>query len=326
MKRSLRFGVIVPNGFRRELPLSQAPGEQYGLMTTITKEAESLGFYSAWFYDHFIPFPRITTDSCFESWTTLASLAASTSRIRLGTLVTCAGFREPGVLAKMAATVDRVSGGRLELGVGAGWYKAEYDMYGIPFEGNAVRIRRLSETVQVVKKLWTEEEAHFRGRYYTLQGARCEPKPVQKPHPPVMIGGGGEQLTLRVVAKHADMCNLGLGVDEVEAHRKIQIIEDYCKLYQRSPCVEKTIHREVIIAADSKEAHRRAEARRPPSIPSEAYLRPRIVGDPSECVAQLNKYIELGITYFIFYVHGATEPEPLRILAREVLSTLQRRN
>ena len=157
----------------------------YPNVKRIASECEKLEFDSIWLYDHFYPLSPPFNKSVLESWTTLTALALETKAIRLGVLVTCNLFRHPSVLAKMSATVDVISGGRLQFGIGAGWYEEECLAYGIQFPKASVRIRRLRESVQIVKKMWTEEKSDFEGRYYRIKDAICEPKPVQKPHPPV---------------------------------------------------------------------------------------------------------------------------------------------
>jgi F420-dependent oxidoreductase-like protein len=184
-------------------------------------------FGGFWVFDHFVPINGHVEGPSMDGWTLLGALAVATRRVRLGLMVGCNGYRHPAVLAKIATTVDQVSGGRLDMGLGAGWFETEYNMYGIPFPPPAQRIGELDEACEVIKGLWTQEVADFQGRYYTLQAARHEPKPVQKPYPPIFIGGSGEKMTLRVVAKHADAWNFGNGPVE-EAQRKSRILDEHC--------------------------------------------------------------------------------------------------
>jgi len=191
--------------------------------------AEAHGF--VWFdlMDHMIqiaPGVGEADDPFMEGWTTLAALAAVTQKIRLGTMVTSVSYRNPALLAKMAATVDVISRGRLTLSIGAGWYDAEYHQYGWDFPSAAVRIHQLEEAVQLIKAMWTQPRASFSGRYFHIQDAILEPKPLQKPHPPILIGGSGEQLTLRVVARHADACNLFGNPQEVA--QKLEVLRRHC--------------------------------------------------------------------------------------------------
>src|SRR5437762_401997 len=191
-------------------------------------------FAGFWLFDHFVPINGHVEGPCMDGWTLLGALAAITRRVRLGLMVGCNGYRYPAVLAKITTTVDQVSGGRLDVGLGAGWFDLEYNMYGIPFPPPVQRIRELDEACEALKLLWTQELATFEGKYYQLHEARHEPKPVQKPYPPLVIGGGGEKLTLRVVAKHADMYNFGGGTPE-EAQHKNTVLDEHCAAIGRDP-------------------------------------------------------------------------------------------
>ncbi|HMA34207.1 MAG TPA: TIGR03560 family F420-dependent LLM class oxidoreductase [Chloroflexia bacterium] len=187
-----------------------------------------------WLFDHFLPLTEDYSGPCLEGWTLLAALATQTHRLRVGQMVTCNTYRYPAVLANMGATVDILAGGRLDFGIGAGWYEREHRMYNIPFPSAADRIRALGEACALIKLLWTQEVSDYAGRYYRLEGARSEPKPVQQPHPPFMIGGGGEQLTLRVVAEHAAMWNLA-GASPDEARHKLAVLDRHCQAIGRDP-------------------------------------------------------------------------------------------
>ncbi len=180
----------------------------------------------AWAFDHFIPLGPDPTGPQLEGWTLLGALAARTERLRLGLMVTGNIYRHPAVLANIGTTVDVISHGRLDFGIGAGWNELECRMYGIPLYTPGERIRRLGEACEVIKLLWTETVANFDGKYYQLKDARCEPKPVQKPHPPFVIGGSGEQLTLRIVAKYASVWNFVGGDIETFRHKNTAIGRD----------------------------------------------------------------------------------------------------
>lgn len=193
---------------------------------------ENPAFEHAWLFDHYAPIFSDLDGPCLEGWTTLAALAAETRRIRLGLMVTGNTYRHPAVLASIAATVDIISNGRLDLGIGAGWNEFEHASMGIPLFAPGERIRRLDEACQIIKLLFTQDLTTFEGRYYQLKDARRQPKPVQKPHPPFVIGGGGEQLTLRVVAKHADVWNFAGGTVE-DFKRKVSILDQHCQAVGR---------------------------------------------------------------------------------------------
>jgi F420-dependent oxidoreductase-like protein len=207
----------------------------YEDMLTVWQEAEDIPVIEhAWLFDHFAPIQGDVAGPCLEGWTVLAAFAAVTKRLRLGLMVTGNTYRQPAVLAKIAATVDVISQGRLDFGIGAGWNEYEHRSMGIPLYKPGERIRRLDEACEVIKRLFAEPTVDFDGRYYQLKEARSEPKPVQKPHPPFVIGGSGEQLTLRVVAKHADVWNYsGDSVDEFR--HKVDVLRGHCAAIGRDP-------------------------------------------------------------------------------------------
>ena len=207
----------------------------YDAMLDVWREADrTTAFEHAWLFDHFNPIQGSLDGPCFEGWTLLSALAAQTSRLRLGLMVAGNTYRHPAVHAHMAATVDVISGGRLDFGVGAGWNEYEHQSMGIPLYAPGERIRRLGEACEITKRLWTQHLTDFDGRYYQLTQARLEPKPVQKPYPPIVIGGSGEQLTLRVVAQYADIWNFGGGDVEIFRH-KLRVLHEHCAAIGRDP-------------------------------------------------------------------------------------------
>jgi F420-dependent oxidoreductase-like protein len=207
----------------------------YEDMLTVWKEADGIPvFEHAWLFDHYAPIHSDVDGPCLEGWTLLAAYAAHTSRIRLGLMVTGNTYRHPAVLAKIAATVDVISKGRLDFGIGAGWNEYEHESMGIPLYAPGERIRRLGEACELIKLLFTRHTTDYDGRYYRLKEARCEPKPVQKPYPPFVIGGGGEQLTLRVVAQHADVWNFAGGPVETFVHKQ-KVLREHCAAIGRDP-------------------------------------------------------------------------------------------
>jgi F420-dependent oxidoreductase-like protein len=207
----------------------------YEAILGIWQAADALPvFEHAWLFDHFAPIHGDVNGPCLEGWTTLAALAAATRRIRLGLMVTGNTYRHPAVLAKIAATVDVISGGRLDLGLGAGWNEYEHASMGIPLYAPGERIRRFGEACEIIKRLFTQHLTDFDGRYYQLKEARCEPKPIQRPYPPFVIGGGGEQLTLRIVARHANVWNFAGGPIETFTH-KVGVLREHCAAVGRDP-------------------------------------------------------------------------------------------
>ena len=207
----------------------------YEEMLAVWREADEIpAFEHAWLFDHFAPINGDLDGPCLEGWTTLTALATQTTRLRLGLMVVGNTYRHPAVLAKTAATVDVISGGRLDLGLGAGWNVYEHESMGIPLYPPGERIRRFGEACQMIKLLYTQPTADFDGRYYQLNDARCDPKPVQTPWPPFVIGGGGEKLMLRIVAEHADVWNFAGGTAE-EFARKVGILHEHCAAVGRDP-------------------------------------------------------------------------------------------
>jgi F420-dependent oxidoreductase-like protein len=220
----LRFGIKTAQQYTT-----------YDDILRVWLEADSIPIIEhAWAFDHFIPLGLDPTGPQLEGWTLLGALAARTQRLRVGLMVTGNIYRHPAVLANIGATVDHISHGRLDFGIGAGWNELECSMYGIPLYTPGERIRRLGEACEVVKRLWTETLANFDGKYYQLKVARCEPKPVQKPYPPYVIGGSGEQLTMRIVAQYANIWNFAGGPVDTFRH-KIEVLERHCAAIGREP-------------------------------------------------------------------------------------------
>ncbi len=219
----------------------------YKDMLRVWQEADSIpSIEHAWLFDHFMPLRADFTDPCLEGWTVLAAFAAVTKRLRLGLTVSGNTYRHPAVLANMAATVDIISGGRLDFGIGAGIHETEHNAYGIPLYTPGERIRRLGEACEIIRRMWTEAAPSFAGNYYQLKDAYCEPKPVQKPYPPFVIGGIGEKLTLRIVAQYAAIWNfVGGGVELFQ--QKNAVLENHCAAIGRDP---QTIQRSTQVRVD----------------------------------------------------------------------------
>jgi F420-dependent oxidoreductase-like protein len=204
-------------------------------MLAVWREADQIELYeSGWTFDHFYPIRGDVTGPCLEGWVTLTALAQATTRVRLGNLVSGIHYRHPALLANMAATLDIISGGRLELGIGAGWNELESGAYGMELGTPAERSDRFEEACEVLLGLLTQETTTFAGKYYQLNEARCEPKPVQAPHPPICIGGGGEKRTLRTTAKYAQHWNFVGGTPEEFAHKR-EVLYQHCADIGRDP-------------------------------------------------------------------------------------------
>jgi F420-dependent oxidoreductase-like protein len=319
---SMKFGVIVPQGWRMDLVGIKDPVEAYETMTRAAQTAEELGFDSIWLFDHFHTVPVPTQEVTFESWISTAALARDTKRVRIGQIVTCNGYRNPALLAKMASTVDVLSHGRLDFGIGAGWYEHEYRAYGYEYPDAPTRLRYLREAVQVILKMWSDEEAYFEGKYYQLRGAINQPKGVQKPHIPLMIGGGGERVTLKLVAQYGDACNVGNLTPE-EIARKFAILRQHCENVGRDyNTIQRTILLNCAIAeTDEKALEKATRANYARNTQGAEYLRTRaLVGTPETIRERLAEYEQIGAQEVILYFHDARELEPLRLFAREVMS------
>ena len=208
-------------------------GMTWAQLQSLWQHIEETGWDAACVADHFMPNSRDPVEETLECWTALAGLAMATRRMRIGTLVVGNTYRHPAVVAKMAATVDILSGGRLICGIGAAWQKNEHEAYGIPFYTVGERLSRFEEACQVILGLWTEHKCTFQGKYYQLHDAPLYPKPVQKPHPELLIGGGGEKRTLRIAAKYATHWNCWAGPETMQ--RKIQVLHEHCAAVGRDP-------------------------------------------------------------------------------------------
>ncbi len=315
------FGVFAPQGWKTELRSIDGAAAQWAKCRETALLAEELGFDSVWVYDHFRNVPRPSTEAVFECWTTMAALAEATSRIRLGQMVSCTSYRQPSLTAKITSSLDVISGGRLEWGVGAGWYSQEYNAYGYEFPENKVRIGMLREAVEIVKLMWRESQTTYDGRYYTIAGAECDPKPLQQPHPPVWIGGGGEQLTLRVVARHADRANFG-GKPHEWAHKR-EVLQRHCKDVGRDEDeIEKSISGEVLVREREDDIRGLHDAGTVGSLwnePYDSWVEGNLIGTPEQVCEKIRTYIDLGCTYFVPWCSDYPDHTTVRLLAEKVM-------
>src|SRR5437016_5348391 len=256
----MKYSVEIPNGWKMNLAMVKDPIEAYEAMTNVAKAADEDGYESIWMVDHFHTVPTPLQEVTFETWMSLAALARDTRRVRIGQIVTCNGYRHPALLAKMASTFDVLSHGRLNFGIGAGWYEHEYKAYGYEYPDAPTRLRHLREGVQVILKMWSDEEAYVEGNYYQVHGAINQPKGVQKPHIPLLIGGGGEKVTLKLVAQYGDACNIGHLEPEATA-RKFEIMRKHCENVGRNyDDIQRTIMLNCSIAETDEQAYQRAQA------------------------------------------------------------------
>ena len=315
---ALKFGLIVPQGWRMDLVGIPDPVEAYETMTHVAQEAEALGFDSIWLFDHFHTVPTPTQEVTFECWTSTAALARDTQRVHIGQMVTCNGYRNPALLAKMASTVDTLSHGRLDFGIGAGWHEHEYLAYGYDYPDAPERLRHLREAVQVILAMWTQDEAVFEGKYYHVRGAINQPKGVQKPHIPLLIGGGGEQVTLKLVAQYGDACNVGhLDVEGIE--HKFSILKKHCDEVGRD---YNSIRRTVMFNCAIAETDEEAMAKSRPfqrNIPSGRIREQALVGTPDVIRKRLEEIEQAGAQEIILYMPDSAQLEAVRMFARECM-------
>ncbi len=319
MSRQPRFGTFVPQGWKLEYA-GWTGAKAWERSRELAERAETLGYAHLWVYDHFETVPRREAAPCFEAWTLLGALAPLTRRVRLGQLVTCAGYRNAGLLAKQAACLDVLSGGRLILGLGGGWYQEEYASYGFAFPPVRERLRILEETAEAVKLLWTEEQSDYRGRHVRLEGAFCEPKPLQK-LPPLWIGGGGERVTLAVAARHADATNWQVGL-EAFVH-KSRLLREHCERAGRDfEAITRTHAPDCILFDSPRERDRwlaspvggHLRGRQTP----EQWLRDNFAGTVDEVVEKVQAFVEAGAREFVLWFRDFPSDESLRRFAEEV--------
>ncbi len=298
-------------------------GMRWPELLEIFKAAEDCGFESAWTPDHYVTTPDAVLpdpkSDLLDGWLVLGALAQATSRIRLGPLVTGNLFRHPAVLAKMGATLDHISGGRLEFGIGAGWFEFEHTALGLPFPRPGERLRRLEEAIQVVKALWTQDEATFQGEFYTLNAAPAMPKPVQKPWPPIVIGAQGEKVALRIVAQHADHWNTYTSVDRIG--KKVQAFEAHCAAVGRDPG---EVKRSLMIPAylwETPEVNAKIQrwTQMVRTTPEQARLW-FLMGDKREIQERIDGYVRHGIQLIIIQLDPPSQGvETVREFARRFM-------
>ena len=316
MSDQITFGVFVPQGWKGELASIEGGAAQWQAAVDLAVRAEELGFDHLWVYDHVHNVPVPAQEAVFECWTTLAAISQRTSRIRLGQMVGCTSYRNPALLAKITSTLDVISGGRLEWGIGAGWYEQEYRSYGYEFPRAGVRIDMLKECVEIVKAMWTDGEATYQGTHFSVAGAQCDPKPLQRPHPNVWIGGGGPKRTLRVVAEHATHSNFGGTPEEWAA--KSAILDQHCADVGRDPAsITRTISGEVFLR--ETEAEVGTESRSFWGEPFESWSAGNLVGTPEQVCEKVQAYVDAGCGGFVPWCSDYPDTETLELLATRVV-------
>ena len=280
------------------------------------------GVDSIWFMDHLYP-PGLPAVPAFEAWTAATALAAVTERIRLGHLVLANGFRHPALLAKMAVTLDHASGGRLDLGLGSGSYPAEYAQFGLEHPSDRVRAEQLDEALQVLKLLFTEDAPSFAGRWYHLDAAPSRPRPLQRPHPPIHVGGAGERRTLPIVARHADAWNCPTYALAL-LPQKLAALRAACADAGRDPGSLRVTEEAVLALVPRAELAdaARAEALRRFPGPGWGVEAGGWCGTPDMVLRRIEERRALGVSGFVFFLHDRAAPDTVRLLAREVVAAL----
>ena len=292
-------------------------GYSYPELSRIWRDADRLGYYAASLYD-------LLTVPALECWTTLSALGAQTENLRLIPMVLANLYRHPVLTAKMAATLDVITNGRVVLGIGAGGGRGDHRAAGISFPPTFVRVEMLEEAVEVIKRFWTQPGAEFQGRYYSLDGASCDPPPVQSPYPPILIGGHGERYLLRAAARHADICNIGQDMSLEEHREKLGVLERHCQRAGRDAAeIEVTHNARVVIAADDRDfgrvVERAAAGEHATAEEYRASLVKSIAGTPQQCVARIQEYVDAGINFFFLVFPHPAPTESLELFAREVM-------
>ena len=323
----VKFGLILHNGWRLDLPKYFNPHIQWNIIVKEAKLAEELGFDGIWIWDHFHTHPVAKPGwSVFECWTTLSALAPITKRVRLGQIVTCVLYRSPAYLAKVSSVVDVISNGRVELGLGACWYLDEFNGYGYSFPRARDRIFMLDEAIQVIKLMWTQPKAYFNGKYFKLNGALNDPKPIQKPHPPILIGGGGEKYTLKVAAKHANKWDLFGGTPEIYEH-KLEVLYNHCENIGRNfNEIIKTHSLRIIIGENMsvvKDRFKQVEEFIQTGKSFKEISNWPFIGTYDKIIDSFQKYIDLGVSEFILSFRGPPDFKQLREFAEKIMPSFK---
>lgn len=318
-----RYGAFVPQGWKLEYT-GWSAAEAWARSVDFARRAEDLGYDHLWVYDHVETVPRREPTHCFEAFTMLAALSQRTSRIRLGQMVTCVGYRNVGLLAKEAACIDVYSGGRLILGLGAGWYEREYVAYGYTYPAAPERLSTLREALEVIPRLWSEESVTYHGAHLRFDGAYCDPRPIQQ-LPEIWVGGGGEQVTLRIEARHADKTNWQVGLEGFE--RKSMLLARYCEEIGRDPASIVRTHGPDCRIFDS-DAECRAWCESDGgghlwgATPTDDYLRDNLVGTVEQVAEKTQAFIDAGCGEFVLWFRDSPSDESLRRWMSDVVPLL----
>ena len=328
---TMKFGVFIPQGWRMDL-VGIEPAEQWNVMSALAQRAEAGPWESIWVYDHFHTVPVPSQEATHEAWSLMAAFAASTSRVRLGQMCTCMAYRNPAYLAKVAATIDVISGGRVEMGIGAGWYEHEWRAYGYGFPSAPERLRALDEGVQIMQQAWTTGSATLQGKIYQVDGAIVRPLPLQSGGIPFWIAGGGEKVTLRIAAQYAQYTNFD-GTPEGFAH-KSEVLAGHCSRLGRDfDAITRSANYNMAIGRDQREVDdrigwirdhytRTAGAERAEKELA-GYIGMPGVGTPEQIVEKFTAMKRAGMTYAIVnFPELAYDTSGLELFEKEVIPAL----
>jgi len=314
--RKISFGI-----------LTSLQSFEYENIRAIWREAESCGFESTWLPDHFVPYDlteRPITEPVLECWITLSALARDTKTVRLGPLVSCNGFRPPALLAKMAASLDVISEGRLNFGIGAGWMQLEHQAYGYPFPKTSERIKQLGEALDIVKRMWSEEKPTYKGQHYEIAGAVNNPKPIQKPHPPIYVGAAHERM-IRFAAEWADNWNFASDVHPctiTDYQLRANTLENCCNEIGRDPqAIRRSWLGLAVLGSSKGDLEEKISRLKPKNMERELFLR-GMVGTADETIQKLRDYLDLGVSEFILKFPEIRKEGCLREFSANVMEKL----
>jgi len=310
----MKIGAFVPQGWRMDLN-GIDKNDQWQTILDAANKIEALNYESIWVYDHFHTVPKPTQDPTFECWTLMSALSQTTEKVRLGQMCTCNSYRNPSYLTKVASNIDVMSNGRLEYAIGAGWYDHEYKAYGYEYPSDGERLKMLEESLIIYKLMTTEEEPKFEGKYYSIDGAINQPKPIQKPYPPLWVCGGGEKVTLKLLAKYGDYGNWDVDVEGFI--HKSNVLKQHCKNEGRDFSeIGRTLHTNVLIANSEDELKSKiSKLSTYTNIPEDYYFNRPLIGTKDKVFDTINQFKEAGCSYLIAYVPDVVWGDTLDILS-----------
>ena len=313
----MKIGAMVPQGWRMDLH-GIKPEQQWDTIIEASARIEKLNYASVWVYDHFHTVPSPTQDPTFECWSLMAALSQVTKNVRIGQMCTCNSYRNPAYLTKVASTIDSMSGGRLEFAIGAGWYDQEYKAYGYDYPSAGVRLKMLEEALQIYIAMTTQEKASFEGDYYKIKDAINQPKPLQKPYPPLWVCGGGEKVTLKLLAKYGDYGNWDVDVEGFV--HKSKILKSHCNEQNRNYSdIKKTLHTNVIIGNDEKDLDAKInKIVNVTGIPKEMYIDRPLVGVKEKVFDTIDEFSSVECEYLIAYIPDIVWGDTLEILSEKL--------